>query len=165
MSARRRAPLLPLLLLSLAVPAGAAHATQNFPPAIRRELGLSYTPDCSLCHVGAQRVGTVRTPFGTSMRARGLVFYDESSLRTALSALRAERTDSDGDGVGDIDELVAGTDPNRAAGVAPSGGGEEPPPPPTYGCSATSALAPLALLFLLRMLRRTVPSPSGRGSG
>ncbi|MBF5046234.1 MULTISPECIES: thrombospondin type 3 repeat-containing protein [Myxococcaceae] len=152
MSVRRRRALLPLLLLSLGASAGAAHATQNFPGAIRRELGLSYTPDCSLCHVGAQRVGTVKTPFGTSMRARGLVFYDESSLRTALSALRAERTDSDGDGVGDIDELIAGTDPNHAPGA--TSGGEEPPPPPTYGCSAAGAAAPLALLALLRLLRR-----------
>ena len=46
------------------------------------------------------------------MRARGLVAQNLGSLDTALDALAAENTDSDGDGVPDIDELKAGTDPN-----------------------------------------------------
>ncbi len=93
------------------------------------------------------------TPFGTSMRARGLVAQNTQSLDTALDALAAEHTDSDGDGVGDIDELKAGTNPNSA------GGGVVPPP--TYGCfdvtgqpGSALALLPVALAMLLLRLRR-----------
>lgn len=169
-AALRRAPLLMLpLLLLLPTPSG---ATPNFPGAVRAHLGLSRTPDCSLCHVGPQQVGTVNTPFGVSMRSRGLVFYDEASLRRALDALAAERTDSDRDGTGDIDELKAGGNPNVAGGggggnpdggTGGGGGGggtgdEAPSGPPVYGCSAggpASALlgALLALLLLLRARR------------
>jgi len=60
------------------------------------------------------------------MRSRGLVSQNIASLDTALDALAAERTDSDHDGVPDIDELEAGSDPNVA------GGGSVPPP--SYGC-------------------------------
>jgi uncharacterized membrane protein YgcG len=178
MDVRRRArvptPLLPLCALALLLLPARGAATPNFPSAIRTELQLSYTPDCSLCHVGPQRVGTVNTPFGVSMRSRGLVFYDEASLRRALAALDAERIDSDRDGTPDIDELRAGGNPNVASGGggggadgggggADGGGGgggggggevpDVPPAPPTYGCSAGGAsstglllLAALALL-------------------
>src|SRR5262249_59260271 len=94
---------------------------------IRAHLSLSYTPACTLCHNGrGGGFGTVTAPSGKSMRAGGLVAQNLGSLDTALDALAAEHTDSDGDGVGDIDELKAGSDPNVA------GGGSAPPP--TYGC-------------------------------
>ncbi|HUM12164.1 MAG TPA: hypothetical protein VLT82_14560 [Myxococcaceae bacterium] len=133
---------------------GLAHASSTFPAEVRSHLGLSYTPDCSLCHANGQTgFGTVTTPFGTSMRARGLVAQNIASLDTALDALNAEHKDSDGDGTPDIDELKAGADPNVA------GGGNVPPP--TYGCFEVSgqsgsplALLPLALAWLLLRIRR-----------
>ncbi len=173
--ARVPAPLLPLCALALLLLPGRAAATPNFPGAIRSELQLSRTPDCSLCHVGPQQVGTVNTPFGRSMRSRGLVFYDEASLRRALAALDAERIDSDGDGTPDIDELEAGADPN-VAGAGGGGGGDGgggggggggdggggggdappdvPPSPPEYGCSSSGGVgsAGLVLVLLLRGL-------------
>ena len=142
------------LLLLAVLGVGAAHASSIYPPEIRNHLSLSYTPDCSLCHANGQTgFGTVTTPFGKSMRARGLVAQNIASLDTALDALAAERTDSDGDGVPDIDELKAGTNPNVA------GGGDVPPP--SYGCFDVSgqpgsplALLPVALALLLLRLRR-----------
>jgi uncharacterized protein (TIGR03382 family) len=164
-----------LLMLCLLAPAS-SRATPNFPGAIQRELQLARAPDCSLCHVGPQQVGTVNTPFGRSMRSRGLVFYDEASLRRALSALRAERIDSDGDGTPDIDELVAGGDPNAPSGGGGGGepgdggtggggggGGQEPvPPAPTYGCGAAGSAGTfllLALLLPVLLRRRRRPAP------
>ena len=148
-------PVLRRSLLTVTVLVGGlAHASSIFPPEIRAHLSLSYTPDCSLCHSNGQTgFGTVNTPFGKSMRARGLVAQNLQSLDTALDALAAEKTDSDGDGVPDIDELKAGTNPNVA------GGGDVPPP--SYGCFDVSgqpgsplALLPVALALLLLRLRR-----------
>ena len=111
--------------------AAPASATPNFPGIIASDLGLDAAPDCALCHVGATKVGTVTTPFGMSMLTRGLVAYDEGSLSLALQALDGEGTDSDGDGVTDLDELQSGEDPNvGAGGTAPLG--------PEYGCSVAS---------------------------
>ena len=141
-------------LLAVTVLAGGlAHASSIFPPEVRAHLGLSYTPACTLCHnTPSGGFGTVTTPFGTSMIARGLVAQNLQSLDTALDALAAEKKDSDGDGVADIDELKAGTDPNVA------GGGSYPPP--SYGCFDVSgqggsplALLPVALALFLAALR------------
>src|SRR5689334_7110917 len=85
---------------SVTTPAG---ATPNFPAQVAAELDLGAAPPCSLCHEGATKLGTVITPFGTSMRGRGLVAYDEQSLVNALLALEGEATDSDDDGLGDIE--------------------------------------------------------------
>jgi hypothetical protein len=63
------------------------------------------------------------------MRSRGLVAYDEASLANARIALEGEGTDSDGDGVGDIEELRQEADPN-------AGEGGEAAVVPEYGCSA-----------------------------
>ena len=152
------------LVLAITVLAGGlAHASSEYPPEIRAHLGLSYTPDCSLCHANGQTgFGTVTTPFGTSMRSRGLVARNIASLDTALDALAAERTDSDHDGVPDIDELKAGSDPNAGGGGSVA--------PPTYGCfdvtgqpSSPLALVALAVgLLLLRARGRTPPFPSTR---
>jgi hypothetical protein len=142
------------LVVATLLAAGLAQASSNYPAEVRAHLGLNYTPDCTLCHnVPSGGYGTVTTPFGTSMRARGLVAQNIRSLDTALDALAAEKTDSDGDGVPDIDELKAGTDPNAAGGGAV--------PPPTYGCFDVSgqpgsplALLPVALALVLLRLRR-----------
>jgi len=134
-----------------------AQATDNFPPLIASELGLEAAPDCSLCHQGAEMKGTVVTPFGTKMRSRGLMSYDEGSLKTALRALEGERADSDEDGSSDLDELRAGDDPNLAPG--------EKPIEPEYGCHVSSPGQPgpgllglaFTTLFLIALGRRGRP--------
>lgn len=133
---------------------GLVQASSSYPPEVRAHLSLSYTPACTLCHnTPSGGIGTVTTPFGKSMMSRGLVAQNIASLDTALDALSAERTDSDHDGVPDIDELKAGTDPNVAGGGAVS--------PPSYGCfdvtgqpGSPLALLPVALAVLLLRARR-----------
>ncbi|WP_394829145.1 thrombospondin type 3 repeat-containing protein [Pendulispora albinea] len=106
-----------------------ASATPNFPPAIQSTLQLNAAPPCTLCHLtDSGGKGTVVTPFGRLMMQRGLVEEDETALKTALMAVEAEGKDSDGDGVGDIAELRAGTDPNTPPGGEAS--------IPAYGCGA-----------------------------
>lgn len=144
------------LVLAIAVLAGGmAHASSIYPPEVRSHLSLSYTPACTLCHTSESGgFGTVTTPFGKSMMSRGLVAQNIASLDTALDALAAEHTDSDHDGVPDIDELKAQTDPNVAGGGSVA--------PPSYGCFDASGqpgsplvLLPLVLAWGLLRVRRS----------
>ncbi len=150
-----------LLLLPLAV-----RATPNFPAAVRSELGLAREPACAVCHRGAPATGTANTPFASALRERGARPYDEGALRSALQSLSVDQADGDGDGVPDVSELAAGTDPNQPEFVAgndptPGAGSEALAPPlpePTYGCGAatgsSSLLAALAGLLAFMWGRR-----------
>jgi MYXO-CTERM domain-containing protein len=130
------------LALLVSTVAGPAQGTPSVPGAIQAHLTLAEAPPCTLCHLGAPGRGTVNTPFGATMRSRGLVAYDEAALGIALDALAAESKDSDGDGAGDIRELRDGTDPNAGAGGSEA-------PVPEYGCNAGARPEGGALLALL----------------
>lgn len=125
--------------------------TPNFPSATQSHLKLSYQPDCSICHThGAAENGTVTTPFGLSMRMRGLRAYDVASLDTALDALAAEKTDSNGDGIPDIQEIIDGKSPNEVTAGIGAGA-----PPVQYGCSSSPEVFgghPLSKWFVLMTL-------------
>ncbi len=141
---------LPWLLVALAAPAA---ATGAFPNTIRDTLGLDAAPACTVCHTDpGGGAGTATTPFAESLVAAGLEAFDRPSLEAALATLEADGTDSDGDGVSDIDELVAGTDPNALPG---EGEGEGEPIRYGFGC-ASAPMAPLigVLLLLLAVRRR-----------
>ena len=112
----------------LAAPAPAG-ATPNFPPAIEERLGAP-RPDCSICHeCGVTGRGTVNTPWGSAMRARGLQAYDTASLGAALARMESDRVDSDRDGTIDVDAVRQGKDPNP-----PTCQGGDESSGPTYGC-------------------------------
>jgi hypothetical protein len=134
------------LIAALFVATGAG-ATPNFPGAIKDKLSAVAAPECAICHVSG-RVGgrgTVNTPFGAAMRARGLVLYDEASLGTALAQIEKDGVDSDGDGTIDVDAVRMGKNPNPSSDV------------PTYGCvgrvspaaPTDSRLPAFGMLFLV----------------
>lgn len=104
-----------------------AHASPIYPGIVASVVGAPHSPPCTVCHeTPSGGLGTATKPLAVYLRSRGLVANDEGSLRNALAAAAAEKHDSDGDGVSDVDELKAGTDPNVV--------GTDALAPPEYGC-------------------------------
>jgi len=127
-----------------------AQATPNFPDAMRADLGLASAPDCLVCHnneLGGR--GTVKTPFGKSLVARGLLAFSTSTLQNALNQMEADRVNSAGGCLTDIEELQAGRDPNNPGDAADCDGGapitagndETIAHIPQYGCRGSIAPA------------------------
>lgn len=129
-----------VLALGLAT-ATPARASSDYPGEITKQLSLSYTPDCAICHQnGVTGLGTVTTAFGEAMRAQGLVCCDIPSLDAALAALESQ-------GSPYIADLKKNLDPNDTNESASS--------PLTYGCFNVTGQGPstgAAVLFLLGLL-------------
>lgn len=128
--------------VALILCSGTARGTETYPDFVRGELDLPATPECTLCHLTNDgQENTVRRPFGLQVLSHGGTGGgSRGSLRSALRAMEADGSDSDGDGLPDIEELRAGGDPN--AFDVRDGGATEPPPtaalPPAFetGCAA-----------------------------
>jgi len=155
-----------LLLAAAVIAPAATWATPNFPASIARDLQLSGSPACTVCHATNDGgAGTVVKPFGKYLVSRGLVPFDEGSLAGALAAAAGERHDSDGDGLDDIDALKQGLDPNGSSTHAST------LEDPSFGCSAAGAgagpsilLAAAGVLLTASLRRRParVPGRPGR---
>jgi hypothetical protein len=113
----------PLLALSIAGLAFGfarnAAADATFPPILKSHWGISSFPGatadgCTLCHqTDAGGNGTATRPFGKTMKALRVIGTSPDTLPPALDYDRSHVIDSDGDGVGDYQELVVDhTNPN-----------------------------------------------------
>ncbi len=98
-----------------------ALSSTGYPAELQTQLGLSYTPACSICHAGGDAdAGTVTTPFGTYMVSRGLVGGNNlASLDGAIAAMVGEKSIY-------LTYLQDDVDPNNPS--------TSPIPGVTYGC-------------------------------
>jgi hypothetical protein len=115
-----------------------ARASENYPAELERFWSVPL-PACTLCHLTIKGgTGTAKTLFGKSVHevfhAKGV--EDRASLDHALSAMDQGPTDSDGDGVGDHQELFEGSDPNVKDRTKPK---PEPEPTEDNGGAAGAA--------------------------
>lgn len=98
------------------------HALQDYADEIQRVLELPDKPSCLFCHARNDRGLATDTLFNRALKSRGFSRrLGLPSLRSAITSLDDMNTDSDRDGVGDIDELRAGANPNdnTDAGLPP----------------------------------------------
>jgi hypothetical protein len=141
-----------IVAASFILPAN-AHAMGSFPGQIKDHLGLPVAPQCQLCHGSTAGGGPIVQPFGKSMLGAGLTISGGSTLTQALDQLKSDGTDSDGDGVSDIDELLAGTNPNPDKTPIEYGCGGQIAPHSLWGDSP-AFLGVLSILFVFT--RRTL---------
>ena len=155
------------LSLAMALLPGAASASEVFPDAMKTALAIpGPKPLCMTCHdTEAGGSGTVNRPFGKRVKGYGLTGGDVQTLTGILGRMRDARDDSDGDGKSDIEEIMAGGDPNVND---LTGKTADDYPPPVYGCRSSGARPGIpsanggwtiaaASLFLAQWLRRKVP--------
>jgi hypothetical protein len=146
-------------LFGLLLFASAARALPEYPGLIQAHLGLASPPTCNICHSSTAGGGPVSQPFGQAMQAAGLT-RSADSLPGALDQLAADGTDSNGDGVPDIEGLKMGIEPLASK------------PPLKYGCGGARIApgqprAPQGVTFavigvLLLIRRRRGSGPDGR---
>jgi hypothetical protein len=106
-----------------------AQAEPEFPAAIQAAAGMPCGPPCTLCHTSSPGTAqTAKKEFAFTVIKNGLVPNHPESLTAVVANLRADKTDTDGDQIIDVDELAAGSDPSNPRPNADMCG-------PLYGCA------------------------------
>jgi hypothetical protein len=109
-----------------------ALATPDFPDVLKARFNIPTDASqmCTLCHQTLSGGPTTATqPFGVTLVKYGLMKFDVAGLGRILTEMETSgEDDSDGDLVGDIAELRAGTNPNVNDATG------ETVEQPRYGC-------------------------------
>jgi hypothetical protein len=141
--------------MALAVLLGAyatpCFAWPEYPQVVQDTLHLQTPPDCILCHTSdVGGAGTATKPFARTLEQFGLgAALDPGLLASALDQVQTCKTDSDGDGISDVDEITNDGDPNDGQGTPTSQCGDVYTGPLAQtGCSLRPG-APTSSLFVL----------------
>lgn len=89
-----------------------AQASKTYPETLQVDVGIKCPPRCTLCHETESGGARTLVGFGLSAYRAGLRGVNANSLPAALEKLEDARTDTDNDGVADVEELRRQTDPN-----------------------------------------------------
>ncbi len=96
---------------------GTVHASSDYPAVIRDSLGMECTPQCIICHKdNGGGPGNLRnTGFVRAMADQGVFGRTPERIPQALQAIEntMPEIDSDGDGLGDIQELRVSRNPSE----------------------------------------------------
>jgi hypothetical protein len=108
-----------VLLSAFAAP---CFAWPEYPQVVQDTLHLQAPPDCILCHTSdLGGAGTATKPFARTLEQFGLgTAFDPGLLASALEQVETCKTDSDGDGLSDVDEITNNGDPNDGHGTSTS---------------------------------------------
>lgn len=136
-----------------------ALAKPEFVEPLQEATDAPCLPQCNICHSSVSGGGEPVQPFVESLESVAGEVESEEAIRWAVAQLEQQNIDSDGDGVGDIEEIRQGDDPNYA--------GDALICQPEVGCGAhiapttthspwrlNATLASLALLVGVRLRRR-----------
>ena len=139
--------------------AGHARALPEYPAELQKAADAPCLPHCNVCHRDDNAgSGTVDRPFVRNMQHLGGLGDNKTSIAPAVAELARIKTDSDGDGTPDIEELASGDDPNDAYDASLCG--------PQAGCSVSDSgrldLGLLTPLLLAVGLRRRARRLAGR---
>jgi MYXO-CTERM domain-containing protein len=135
---RRASMVMAMTVAGLSLSGRDAAASPAYPGVVKETWALSREPECTICHATSSGgTGTVVTYFGRRMQALGVTAENPSALVQALEQDRAERTDSDGSGTTDYEDLVSGRSPN--AGPGPVADAELRP---EHGCTTGQGSPP-----------------------
>lgn len=131
-------------LVAVLLAASPARSDPRAPPRVQSDFNLPCTPDCTLCHqnnnggIGNRRnavdakgqvVDPINGGFIYDLLVCGFLPTDPNTYEPAFAKCESTKADADRDGVPDIDELTAGTDPNDG-----TPGKKICNESPTYGC-------------------------------
>jgi hypothetical protein len=147
-----------LIFASILASSGAALACPTYPQLVQADLGLAYTPPCTVCHSGVVGTATTATqPMALELEKLGSnLSCDPTVLATALMTMTTDKTSFDPSGTPATTLLEEGCDPNTDVQIGTSsidggacpgatgdaGTGDDLPPTVGYGCGAEIAGRP-----------------------
>jgi|HubBroStandDraft_6_1064221.scaffolds.fasta_scaffold538107_2 hypothetical protein len=141
-----------LIFASILSVSGAASACPTFPAAVQGDLGLCYTPPCTICHTTTVgNINSATQPMAVELLKLGVsAACDTTVLANALKEMETDKTSVDAAGKPATTLLEEGDDPNTDQSIGPAtpDGGVCPsadgPPTVAYGCAAQAPSAQIA---------------------